>query len=78
MNSGNRKRAIFDIDRIRTKLKWLYLQYQLNTALYTLTTGEATVFNIIFISVAMLLTYSIYSFMMKFTTWIYFQLNRIE
>ena len=35
------------LDAARNRLEWLYLQYELNTTMYTMTFGEKVAFNVI-------------------------------
>ena len=44
-------------------LKWLYMQYLLNTALYMLEPFEVRIFNVIVITVLLTWTYSTYLFL---------------
>lgn len=52
-------------ERFNNHCEWIYLQYTLNTAIYTLTPRERMIFNGIVLIVMFLAFYSIYICLIK-------------
>ena len=62
------------VKRFVAYLRWLYLQYLLNTALYMLEPSEIKVFNSMLIGIAVTSVYSAYRFLpaqiLRIYTWV--------